>query len=116
MNENHIHVLKQYLKGKKDNIYLILIPLREFILEKCEKYNLKEEEIKTLIIVLIRAIDTYSFEKNISFYKYIDLYIDITFDNKNIKKTEFEDEELINDLIDSLKGIQKKEKIKKYNI
>ena len=49
MNENHIHVLKQYLKGKKDNIYLILIPLREFILEKCEKYNVKFPEKNTLI-------------------------------------------------------------------
>ena len=71
--------------------------------------------MKTLIIVLIQAIDTYSFEKNISFYQYINLYIDITFNNKNIKKIEFEDEELINDLINSLKGIPKKEKIKKYN-
>ena len=95
-NETFTYILKQYLKGKKDNMYFILITLRKFIIEKYEKYNLKPDEIKVLIKFVIHGIDTYSFEKTILFEEYINLYVDISF-NEYMKEKELQNIELPND-------------------
>ena len=94
------YILKQYLKGKKDNINLILLSLRNLILEKCNKYNLEQNEIKTLIRFIIHGIDTYSFEKAMSFYDYINLYIEISLkaykENKDIETMSLPNDEFFN--------------------
>jgi hypothetical protein len=116
-NETFIYILKQYLKGKKDSIGIILLSLKEFILEKYKSYNLKEEEMTLLIKIIIQGIDTYSFEKAISFYDYINLYVDIAL---NLDKEYIEDfnynDEFIEFLLINLKQSIEESKINKFNL
>ena len=72
------YILKQYYKGKKDNINLILISLRELIIEKCKKYGIKED-LNNIINLVIHGVDSYSLEKTISFSDYMNIYLDIAF-------------------------------------
>ena len=82
------YILKQYYKGKKDNINLILISLRELIIEKCKKYGIKED-LNNIINLVIHGVDSYSLEKTISFSDYMNIYLDIAFSSykeKNKRK------------------------------
>ena len=72
------YILKQYDKGNKDNINLILISLRELIIEKCKKYGIKED-LNNIINLVIHGVDSYSLEKTISFSDYMNIYLDIAF-------------------------------------
>lgn len=114
------YILKQYLKGKKDNINFILLQLRDFILEKYKKYNLTSDEMKVLIKFLVHGIDTYSFEKSISFISYLDIYMDIALSTYK-KADKIDDFELPTDdffelLLNNLKEISKNEKQKRFNL
>lgn len=82
------YILKQYYKGKKDNINLILISLRELIIEKCKKYDIKED-LNNIINLVIHGVDSYSLEKAISFSDYMNIYLDIAFSTyKEMNKQE----------------------------
>lgn len=119
-SDTFTYILKQYLKGKKDNIFLILMILREFIVEKYEKYNLKPEELKMLIRFLIHGIDTYSFEKTIKFKDYISLYIDISLNEYTKTKTlddfELPDDEFFEIFISNLSQMIEDNKIKDFKL
>lgn len=119
-NEAFTYILKQYLKGKKDNINFILLSLREFILEKCKINNLSKNEINVLLKFLIHGIDTYSFEKTMTFQDYIDLYIDISLqtyrETQYLEEVEIPNNEFINLFIDNLKQSIEQNKKMDFNL
>ena len=87
-NEIFTYILKQYMKGKKDSLIFILMYLRNLILDKIIKYNLDSSYVDIIVNMIVEGIDNYSFEKAITFSKYIDYYLDIRLqiyisDNKN---------------------------------
>ena len=119
-SEAFTYVLKQYLKGKKDNINFILISLRSLILEKCIKYQLKNEDIKVLLKFIIHGIDTYSFEKSFSFNNYINLYVDVSLEAyikiRDLTNFELPDDEFLKFFIDNLQQSLEDEKVRTFNL
>lgn len=112
------YILGQYMLGKKDNLGFIVMSLRNIILEKIEKYSLNKDSVEVIISLIIQAISEFSYERAITFEKYIDLYLDTTL--KDYDKISKEDinipvDDFLNTYIIDMKNNIKGEKIIKFN-
>lgn len=113
------YILKQYYKGKKDNINLILISLRELIIEKCQMYNINQDDLNNIINLVIHGIDSYSLEKSISFADYMNIYLDIalcSYKKMNKQKIKTEEDEFLIIFSNSLRQSLEENKRINFNL